>query len=108
MKIQHIKFDTKKILGQSQGPTIERGLVTQGKGLEVRARPSRQSARPSSTLEREVFIDNPLVRIHFIIVMIRWTGLAPWKFEFPFPGSLTSTFLPLRYLALGFGSGFWV
>jgi len=25
--------------------------------------------------------------------MIRWTGLAPWKFEFPFPGSLTSTFL---------------
>jgi len=34
-----------------------------------------------------------LVRIHFIIVMIRWTGLAPWRFEFPFPGSLTSTFL---------------
>ena len=25
--------------------------------------------------------------------MLRWTGLAPWKFEFPFPGSLTSTFL---------------
>ena len=34
-----------------------------------------------------------LVRIHFIIVMIRWTGLAPCEFEFPFPGSLTSTFL---------------
>ena len=33
------------------------------------------------------------VRIHFIIVMIRWTGLAPWEFEFLFPGSLTSTFL---------------
>jgi len=33
-----------------------------------------------------------LVRIHFIIVMIRWTGLAPWEFGFPFPGSLTSTF----------------
>jgi len=31
--------------------------------------------------------------IHFIIVMIKWTGLAPWEFEFPFPGSLTSTFL---------------
>ena len=44
--------------------------------------------------EREFFIDNLLVRIHFIIVMIRWTGLAPWEeFEFPFPGSLTSTFL---------------
>ena len=25
--------------------------------------------------------------------MIRWIGLAPWEFEFPFPGSLTSTFL---------------
>ena len=43
--------------------------------------------------EREFFIDNLLVRIHFIIVMIRWTGLAPWEFEFPFPGSLTPTFL---------------
>jgi len=47
----------------------------------------------NSGAEREFFIDNLLVRIHFIIVMIRWTGLAPWKFEFPFPGSLTSTFL---------------
>ena len=25
--------------------------------------------------------------------MIRWTGLAPWELEFPFTGSLTSTFL---------------
>jgi len=25
-------------------------------------------------------IDNLLVRIHFIIVMIRWTGLAPWEY----------------------------
>jgi len=60
--------------------------------------------------EREFFIDNLLVRIHFIIMMIRWTGLAPWKFEFPFPGSLTSTFLgsqvhafPSLGWALGFG-----
>ena len=43
--------------------------------------------------EREFVIDNLLVRVNFIIVMIRWTGLAPWEFEFPFPGSLTSTFL---------------
>ena len=43
--------------------------------------------------EREFFIVNLLVRVHFIIVMIRRTGLAPWEFEFPFPGSLTSTFL---------------
>jgi hypothetical protein len=42
---------------------------------------------------RDFFIDNLLVRIHFFIEMIRWTGLAPWKFEFPLPGSLTSTFL---------------
>ena len=42
---------------------------------------------------REFFIDNLLVRIHFIILMIRWTGLAPWEFAFTFPGSLTSTFL---------------
>ena len=39
--------------------------------------------------ESEFFIDNLQVRIHFIIVMIRRTGLAPWEFEFPFPGSLT-------------------
>ena len=38
-------------------------------------------------------VDNLLVRIHFIIVMIRWTGLAPWEFEFRLPGSFTSTFL---------------
>jgi len=43
--------------------------------------------------ERAIFIDNLLVRIHIIIVMIRWTGLAPLEFELPFPGSLTSTFL---------------
>jgi len=34
--------------------------------------------------------------------MIRWTGLAPWEFEFPFPSSLTSTFL---YAGFGAGSG---
>jgi len=45
--------------------------------------------------EREFFIDNLLVRIHLIILMIRWTGLAPWEFGFTFPGSLTSTF-PVR------------
>ena len=27
------------------------------------------------------------------MVMIRWTGLAQWNVEFPFPGNLTSTFL---------------
>ena len=43
--------------------------------------------------EREFFIDNLLFQIHFIIVMIKWNGLAPWGFEFPFPGSLTRPYL---------------
>jgi len=51
----------------------------------------RQKAR-----EREFFFDNLLVRFHSSIVMIRWTGLASWEFEFPFPGSLTTTFLALE------------
>jgi hypothetical protein len=43
--------------------------------------------------EKQFFIDDLLVRIHFIIVIIKWTGLAPWEFGFPFPGSPISTFL---------------
>jgi hypothetical protein len=35
--------------------------------------------------EKECFIDNLIARIHYIIVMIGFTGLALWKFEFPFP-----------------------
>jgi len=49
--------------------------------------------RAHARSHREFFIDHLLVRIHFVIEMIRWTGLAPWEFESPFPGSLTSTFL---------------
>jgi len=51
--------------------------------------------------EREFFIDNLLVRIHCIIVMIRWTGLAPWGCEFPFPGSLTYAFLGMNDVLRG-------
>ena len=40
--------------------------------------------RSAEIAERELLIDNILVRIHCIIEMIRWTDLAPWKFEFPF------------------------
>jgi len=46
-------------------------------------------ARPSSR-EREFFIHNLQVRIHFIIVMIRWTGLAPWEPLIPKPRKLQS------------------
>ena len=42
---------------------------------EGAARTLRGVAAP----EGEFFIDNLQVRIHFIIVMIRWTGLAPWE-----------------------------
>ena len=44
-------------------------------------------------IERGFVFDNPLVRIHSIIEMIWWTGLAPWEFEIPFPGSL-NIYLP--------------
>jgi len=42
--------------------------------------------------------------------MIRWTGLAPWEVEFPFPGSPTSTFLDACRIAQHVfqGSGFRV
>jgi len=49
-------------------------------------RRSRRARLPEALLgapaEREFFIHNLLVRIHFIIVMIRWTGggcVAPWR-----------------------------
>ena len=57
------------------------------------AQTSSRSGLTGRGVEREFFHDTLPVRIHWIIVMIRWTGLAPWEFEFPFPGSLTSTFL---------------
>ena len=36
-------------------------------------------ADPRYLPEREFFIDNLLARIHFIIEVIWWTGLAPWE-----------------------------
>jgi hypothetical protein len=60
----------------------------------------KSDRRGAGREERVFFIDNLLVRIHFIIEMIWWTGLAPWEFEFPFPGSLVSTFLVPFLLSL--------
>ena len=51
--------------------------------------------------KRKWFNDNLLVRINFIIVTIRWTGLVPWDFGFPFPGSLTSTCLATSIISAG-------
>ena len=42
-------------------------------------------------VERDLIIDNLLVRIHFISVMIRWTGLAPWECEYQEAGSYATT-----------------
>ena len=38
---------------------------------------TRNPKRETQVEEREFFIDKLLVRIRLIIVMIRWTGLAP-------------------------------
>ena len=40
--------------------------------------PANASSPPTRRRYRYFFIGNLLVRIHCIIVMIRWTGLAPW------------------------------
>ena len=51
--------------------------------------------------QRELLLDNILVRIHFIIVIIRWIGLAPWELAFPFTGGFTSTVLVMFDLECG-------
>ena len=71
----------------------EAALAGHGMNLERRC-PRRSRGRASPPPPR------PAAKVS--IEMIRWTGLAPWEFEFPFPGSLTSTSLhprpPLRQL----------
>jgi len=67
--------------------------LTEGGADKALREERQQHLRGSEVDQREFFIDNLLVRIHFISVMIRWTGLAPWEFEFPVPVGLTSTFL---------------
>ena len=52
-----------------------------------------QRAAGGNSRQREFFLDNLLVRIHLIMEVIRWTGIAPWKFEFYSSGSLASSFL---------------
>jgi len=43
--------------------------------------------------QREFFIDNLMVRIHCIIVMIKWTGFATWERQHPV---LARDFRPLE------------
>jgi len=47
--------------------------------------------RVAITKERNVSIDNLLIRIHFIIKRIWWTGLAAWEVEFAFSLQVTAT-----------------
>ena len=73
----------------------ERGCRVQGSGCRVqgagcrvqgsgcRALRDHHPPPPAPAPEREFFIVNLLVRIHFI-EMIWWTGLALWEVEFPF------------------------
>ena len=61
--------------------------------LGCHASPKVNTHRPKSTgtREREFFVENLQVRIHFNIEKLWWTGLAQREFEFPLPGSLIST-----------------
>ena len=49
-----------------------------------------------SGVRRENFSLKTDWSIHSIIVMIWWTGLAPWEFGFPFLASLISTCAPAQ------------
>jgi len=74
------------------GVSYERGTPVGRQAEEPLLRASSTAREVNlSERERKFFIGHLLVRIHFIIVMIRWTGLAPLEFEFSFPGSLTFT-----------------
>jgi len=68
-------------------------LGFRGEDLGLRVGYHAREQTRAALREREFFIDNLLVRIHFIIEIIWWTGLAPWEFELSFSGSLISTFL---------------
>ena len=55
-------------------------------------RPPPPKIARNGVIKREFLIDNLLVRIHFMLEMIWWTGLALWEFEFPFPDRLTTCY----------------
>ena len=58
--------DLRHLASSLKMTTLRPGEVLLSQGGDVKEVP-----------ERELFIDSLLVRIHFIIVMVKWTGLAP-------------------------------
>ena len=87
-----------------RGSELDKSRICREVWVSYGTTPNGTRYRPCA--ERALFMDNILVQIHFIRVMMRWTGLAPLEFEFPFPGSLTSTFLELLQSQRGSSSGF--
>ena len=53
-------------------------LCIAARGIRVWEEGGGGDAAQHPFAERDIFIDNLVARIHYIIVMIRWTGLAPW------------------------------
>ena len=66
--------------------------IVAGPGSPPCARKITPVIQDSALIQRESSVDNLLVRSHCIIVMIKWTGLARWQFDFV-PCSLASTVL---------------
>ena len=84
----------KQYYAESSQSKTEPDLALGERELEVSPdvpEPEQHRHLPEAHPGGEFFIKNVLVRIHFVIRMILWTGLAPWEFEFTFLGSRIST-----------------
>jgi len=58
--------------------TFDRDVANGLDRVQVQGAAGRRGHAQHLPTQREFFI----VRNHFIIVVIRWTGIAPWEFEF--------------------------
>ena len=100
-------------MAQGSAPSPTKALGTTWEG--VRERRVRGCEReftfvPKKVRERDFSIDNLLVRVHFIIVMIRWTGLSPWRLRkarnwLPVRSNLASLLSPEKTCCGFSGSG---
>ena len=83
----HRTFRSGRLNSGREAPVAHR-LV--GHHDAVQGRVDKRHGKALLLREREFFVDEQLVRIHFITEMVQRTGLAPWVFELPFPGILKS------------------